>query len=310
MQIRDIHTPHQKVHRRETSQIGVQIKSLQALFDPRTLHEKCCSDKSGKAGNTSAKTPLRKRKLPPSFFKEPRHSVQENVLLNPFSLQSNEYSLSVNELSVENGPILPTDTIESILGQTDFHDLLIGSWNDGSNNRNASVCSAYEGNSGTYSPESYSDSSDGSCSVSPNVQELRMCEGNIETSDYIPVATVYEQSYDTSMPSECLLSGQTQAGQVHQQIFPTFDRESTNLLANNEAFLPLLNEPLDRFECFSSDCVADDITNIQTGSGVLPAFPQAFYGQHSPLDNSHDTIGSEMFGWKQTPQLKPCYTYL
>lgn len=307
-----MHTlPPQKVHRRETSQIGVQIKSLQALFDPRTLHEKCCSDKSGKAGSTSAKTPLRKRKLPLSFFKEPRHNVQENVLLNPFSLHSNEYSLSVNELTVENGPILPTDTIESILGQTDFHDLLIGSWNDESSNRNASVFSAYEGNSGTYSPESYSDSSDGSCSVSPNVQDLRMCDGNIETCDYIPVPTVYEQAYDNAtIPSECLLSGQISSDQLHQQIFPTFGSESTNLLANSDAFLPLLNEPLDRFECFSSDCVADDITNIQSSSGALPTFPQAFYDQNGTIDNSHDTMGSEIFGWKQTAQLKPCYTYL
>ncbi|XP_045206581.2 uncharacterized protein LOC123558780 [Mercenaria mercenaria] len=307
--------PNQKVHRRETSQIGVQIKSLQALFDPRTLHEKCCSDKSGKTVQSSSKTPLRKRKLPPSFFTEPRHDLHDNPMQSQFTFQNNEYSLYSNELSTENGPSLPNDTIESILGQTDFHDLLIGSWSDGNSSANSSAFSAYDGSNANFSPESYSDSSDGSCSVSPKVQQvqqLRFCDSNNSTRDCVPAISTYEQFYgDTGLSSDFLLSNHTPADQITTSTFSSSGFENVTS-STNEGFLPLLNEPLDKCEYFCSDSIVDNSTNIQAQTSVLPAFPQAFYGHSNTQDNSNNPplMLSDICAWEKASQFKPCYTYL
>ena len=66
-----------KSHKKEGAGSGIQNKSLQALFDPRTLHERCCADNAHSRGCSGTKVPLRKRKLPPSFFREPAQLPSE-----------------------------------------------------------------------------------------------------------------------------------------------------------------------------------------------------------------------------------------
>lgn len=278
----------------------MQIKSLQALFDPRTLHEKCCSERTGKCAQGSPKTPLRKRKLPPSFFKEPRHGF-ESCSVNSICTPRNEISMQFNDNQSDFVTSLPNDTIESILGQSDFHDLLIGSWNSGNNSRESSGFSVYD--NGNFSPESYSESSDGSCSVSPVVQDL-MCE----PCDQQPAWEHFEQGCDTSnVAREFYVTDiQNLVDGPCQSFAPVYDNYNHSY-QENEGFLPLLNEPLHKIDFISQDFSADQSEIRNSQKLPLPTFPQAFCGQSPLADNSKHKAHTENCAWNQTA---PCYTYL
>ncbi|KAL4230865.1 hypothetical protein ACF0H5_011239 [Mactra antiquata] len=303
------HLTQQRTHRRETSQIGIQIKSLQALFDPRTLHEKCCTDKSSKNGPSSSKTPLRKRNLPPSFFQEPTQEFQDDLNLN-FAL--NEYPFNFNEISTENSNSLPQDTIESILGETDFHDLLIGSWNDETCTRDSAILSTMclpNGNTGS-SGSQMDSSSEGNCSLSPNSFEamppcavslcptteagLQGCDQNSNPCNTIVSSTSYYSQESTFSQN---FSIQTYAD----------DGNIVSATMNN-GFLPMLDEFYEREDIFHNDVITGSGSRVsELSNSVLPGFPQTFCTQNNTIECQET---SNLTNWNDSSYMKPCYTYL
>lgn len=121
-------------HRKERSQLGVQIRSLQALFDPRTLHADCCAP-SENLKISQNKLPLKNRNLPPSFFIEP--SLLPN---NNHCSPNDNGSLGVcsnhqTYHAVSGLPVIPTDDLRGILdctGDIEFFTTPLGDYNQDS----------------------------------------------------------------------------------------------------------------------------------------------------------------------------------
>lgn len=281
IQVGDQHSctpnPH-KPARKETSPSGIQIKSLQALFDPRTLHERCCTERPARS-HSQAKLPLRNRNLPPSFFKEPKQSLHQ-------SSRSVHYCISEDS---DINHSLPMDTLESILDQSDIHELLDAQW----------PCDATPAEGAyppdcdvqSYSPQAQYAGSDGSCNSSPSLHDALDMEplsayrltdgGSVPGDPYFRTDLVYAESEFQHSPISRL------SHPLHDDF-------------RDAGFLPMLQES------YMDEYLPED---LQTGCPVLPTFPQAFCpstrATGSDKDHVHEDFGSACQYIEPT-----CYTYL
>ncbi|CAL1529113.1 unnamed protein product, partial [Lymnaea stagnalis] len=108
-----------------------QSQSLDSLFDITNFkkqefiqNDKTQDESLDFSVSPQPKFTLKSRKLPPSFFVEP--AVWQNRKGGLDSKSSIDDDTSVD---MKASPSLPTDTLESILGQADLQDILnVGNW--------------------------------------------------------------------------------------------------------------------------------------------------------------------------------------
>jgi hypothetical protein len=312
-------TAHSKTHKKETAQVGLQIKSLQALFDPRTLHERCCTDVNPKGCTGGSKVPLRKRNLPSSFFKEPTFADDNVNMSSASQLLQLHGGLSMSNVSsgdMSSGggvPVLPADTLESILGHADLQELLAGPWPEVSDSPSSTP--GCDTSLGGCSPRSFSDSSDEMGSVSPviDTRENSWSHSN-EMGGISPGMEARENSWSPSLLS-CVQDAAT--SEMCADAIQTFDiqfgGESSLYTYNTSPYsngytMDAGNNYVDILSCYiDGSSMADAVPAVS--SGTLPTFPQAFCGA-----NIGSEFGARTNAWN-TPQPltapgHPHYTYL
>jgi hypothetical protein len=227
-------------------------------------------------------------------------------------------SYSPSGSHVDCGSVLPTDTIESILDQTDIHDLLAGSWNNGLRNKTSSeqYYAMHDTTVGSCSPESViSDASDGSFGLSAHAYD----QGHGSTSPMGQTHFYNNGRYNEPQPAveQITLFGLNNSPSNVQLNNASPVTMSANQSKVSDGFLPMLQDTVN-----TNYATNDKITDYGHHQGtlselenldVLPTFPQAFCGSDSNFgsycDESSIRQGYPCWSEIQHGQ-QPCYTFL
>lgn len=281
----------------------MQIKSLQALFDPRTLHEKCYTEKSTKNTHRPSREPLRNRNLPPSFFKEPARAnhypelISERIDVNEIC---NVEPFDFDELTVESIPTLPNDSLESIIDQTcdsiysDQYQYSVYNEVSPYHPRGSYSCHVTEG---------YFDSYNGHSPGAPDLNEVNgeLHDTGASDCNFVPNMATVDSSHCLQTSNVCAM--QNSGAEIYQNSFCDF--QSDNAV---EGFLPLLNETFERY--IPTSFTGDKGDNC-SHADVLPNFPQTFCSRQK---EERDTLDGLLYNgspnWDTPIGPRPCYMYL
>lgn len=314
-EIEQVPNHQHKSSKKDSSKLGLQLKSLQALFDPRTLHQTCCVERTPKTTSRSSKPPLRKRNLPQSFFREPVQDFQSNRCDHNFEAVTScsDMALVFDDVSLESVPTLPSGAFDSLIDHTDFPDIVAEQWyseqtqTNPDNNGNATICQNLSTQM-TYSftPQDFSDCSGSSCDQSPVNNYITY--GNEISSEH-----QQQLSQSISAHMDCSYADMRN---IDNTFVPSDDSAKTCLEEffdgiKSDGFLPLLNESAETNKAAPSVNGEIGVT-LDNVSEALPAFPQAFYGQsgHEICNGINKYGRTDISEWTSASLLQPCYTYL